>query len=112
MLMGTKLLTFHRCVVPEQTVLPINLMIIIIYEQTCKSSGSIHHVDWYIASNIVECSAPKDISNYLPVNSAMRMQDHICSQYLANTSTITIPQNPLTLFLYLKALKHVWFHFQ
>jgi len=39
MLTGTKLLTFHRCVVPEQTVPPINLMIIIIYEQTCKSSG-------------------------------------------------------------------------
>jgi hypothetical protein len=56
---GTKLLTLHSCVVPEQTVLPINLMIIIIYEQTCKSSGRLHHVDWYAATNIVECSAPQ-----------------------------------------------------
>jgi hypothetical protein len=41
---------------------------------------------------------PKDISNYLPVNTGMRMPDFICSQYLANTSTIAIPQIPLTLF--------------
>jgi len=112
MFKGTKLLTFHGCVVPEQTVFPINLMIIIIYEQTCKSSGRLHHVDWYVATNIVECSAPKDTSNYLPVNSAMRMPGDICSQYLANTSTIRIPQILHTLFSYPKALKHVWIHFQ
>jgi hypothetical protein len=112
MLTDTELLTFHRCVVPEQTVLPINLTIIIIYEQICKSSGRLHHVDWYIATNIVECSAPKDISNYLPITSAIRMPDLIRSQYLANTSTTTILQIPLTLFSYRKALKHVWIHFQ
>jgi hypothetical protein len=112
MLAGTKLLTFHGCVVPEQTALPINLMIIIKYEQTRKSSGRLHHVDWYIATNIVECSAPKDICNYLPFSSAMRMPDLICSQYLANTSTIKIPQIPLILFSHLKALKRVWIHFQ
>jgi len=92
MLTGTKLLTFHRCVVSEQT---------------CKSSGRLHHVNWYIVTNIVECSVPRDISNYLPVNSIMRMPDLICSQYLAKTCAVTIPQIPLTLFSHLKALKHV-----
>lgn len=79
-----------------------------IYEQICKSSGRLHHVDWYITTKTVECSAPKDISNYLQVTTAMRIPDLICSQYLENT----IPQILLTLCSDFKALKHVWIQFQ